>query len=413
LKGSYAVYKKETLMGEGTGKLCHIHRPEIIDSRGRRCWGDLSIVGNRLCITIPENWLGEALYPVIVDPTVGTTTIGSQITGPDPNNSNYDRPWLDGEYALNRYLIAQNGGGLCTAYVYAYHDNADPTITPVLYSHFNNKPYQRKSKNEKDIYVNVQPSYGYVAGWRNNTFEIDGIIPEGEYIWFGLWGGFFTTRFDYGGVCYKGGFNYDLSPEDEYDGVPPHYMSISPYDSYNTIKWSWYFNYTAVTNQNHVRILTQGVSLTDNKKSTLSINRLVQQGITLTDNKATLLTLTRFLQQTVGGITSINRLQALFRKLMDNKGLSDTVKQGKGYCRKIISNAFCTASSICGAIFFRKHSDAVRVNETVFRGLIFVVRIVTGVFIRDYLLSRFLKAKVNIELKSVVCREIILESKIG
>jgi hypothetical protein len=39
LKGSYAVYKKETLLGEGTGKLCHIHRPEIIDSRGRRVWG--------------------------------------------------------------------------------------------------------------------------------------------------------------------------------------------------------------------------------------------------------------------------------------------------------------------------------------------------------------------------------------
>jgi hypothetical protein len=37
LKGSYAVYKKETFVGEGTGKLCHIHRPEILDSRGRRC----------------------------------------------------------------------------------------------------------------------------------------------------------------------------------------------------------------------------------------------------------------------------------------------------------------------------------------------------------------------------------------
>ena len=40
LQGSYAVYKKETLVGEGTGKLCHIHRPEIIDARGRRCWGN-------------------------------------------------------------------------------------------------------------------------------------------------------------------------------------------------------------------------------------------------------------------------------------------------------------------------------------------------------------------------------------
>ena len=78
LKGSYAVYKKETLIGEGTGKLCHIHRPEIIDARGRRCWGGLSIVGNELHITIPEKWLSEAEYPVIVDPTIGSTTVGSQ-----------------------------------------------------------------------------------------------------------------------------------------------------------------------------------------------------------------------------------------------------------------------------------------------------------------------------------------------
>jgi hypothetical protein len=55
LKGSYAVYKKETLIGEGTGKLCHIHRPEIIDACGRRCWGELAVVGNELRITIPEN----------------------------------------------------------------------------------------------------------------------------------------------------------------------------------------------------------------------------------------------------------------------------------------------------------------------------------------------------------------------
>ncbi|MDR2741879.1 MAG: hypothetical protein LBB98_06950 [Treponema sp.] len=48
LAESYAVYEKETLIGEGTGKLCHIHRPEIIDAKGRRCWGDLSVVDDEL-----------------------------------------------------------------------------------------------------------------------------------------------------------------------------------------------------------------------------------------------------------------------------------------------------------------------------------------------------------------------------
>ena len=90
LKGSYAVYKKETFIGEGTGKLCHIHRPLIIDSRGQRCWGDLSVTGNKLCITILETWLSEAKYPVVVDPTIGTTTVGSHEKWYDPTNNDED-----------------------------------------------------------------------------------------------------------------------------------------------------------------------------------------------------------------------------------------------------------------------------------------------------------------------------------
>jgi hypothetical protein len=77
LRGSYAVYLKETLIGQGTGKLCHIHRPKIFDALGRSVWGDLNITGGKLSITIPEWWLAHAKYPVVVDPTVGTTTLGS------------------------------------------------------------------------------------------------------------------------------------------------------------------------------------------------------------------------------------------------------------------------------------------------------------------------------------------------
>ena len=67
-----------SLRMEGAGKLCHIHRPEIIDARGRRCWGELAVVGNELHITIPEWWLAEAEYPVVVDPMVITTVIWKQ-----------------------------------------------------------------------------------------------------------------------------------------------------------------------------------------------------------------------------------------------------------------------------------------------------------------------------------------------
>ncbi|GHU14362.1 hypothetical protein FACS1894161_4990 [Spirochaetia bacterium] len=201
LAGSYAVYKKETLVGEGTGKLCHIHRPKIIDALGREVWGDLSVVGNELRITIPENWLADAKYPVVVDPTIGTTAIGSQTYGPDPDSSDYDRPMLDNQIAVCKFAVPQNGSGLCTAYMYAYWDDCEIYLEPLLYSNENNKPYWRKSKNEKEI--NVEVYQRKAPGWRNNTFEIDGTISAGSYVWFGVKSYFFTTRFDYGGECYK------------------------------------------------------------------------------------------------------------------------------------------------------------------------------------------------------------------
>jgi hypothetical protein len=79
--GSYAVYRKESIMRgpchTGTGKICHIHRPLIIDNRGREVWGDLWIDRGVLSITIPEYWLAEAAYPVIVDPVIGCSSVGA------------------------------------------------------------------------------------------------------------------------------------------------------------------------------------------------------------------------------------------------------------------------------------------------------------------------------------------------
>jgi len=369
LQGSYAVYKKETLVGEGTGKLCHIHRPELIDARGRRCWGDLTIVGNELRIVIPENWLSEAAYPVVVDPVIGTTTIGSQITGPDPNNPSYDRPWLDSEYALNKYQVPQNGSGICTAYVYCYNTETDSFVTPLLYTDVNSKPYMKKSQNEKMIDVRVWPP-SLPVGWRSNTFGLNGNITAGDYIWFGVHGGYFTTRFDYGGECYKGWFDWELY--EEYEGEPTPYIHHSSLQKYCTIKWSWYFDYTAVTSQNFIRTLTQGVSLTDNRKINAGYKRAAIQ--------------------TVKAEGSVSRCFLFSRILKEIVGLLEKAKHGKTMIRIV--------------------QDMVQAAGLGFRGLVFYVKIQTQAFVRDYILGRFLKARSNIEMKSAICREIVLESEI-
>ena len=466
LKGSYAVYKKETLFGEGTGKLCHIHRPEIIDARGRRCWGDLAIAGNMLCITIPEQWLSNASYPVIVDPIIGTTTIGSQITGPDPNNRRYDRPWLDNEFLVNKYRVAQNGNGLCTAFVYCYHTATDDFAWPILYTDVNNKPHKKKSINERGIRVS-----GTSPAWRSNTFNLNGGIAAGENVWFGLYASWFTTRFDYGTDCYKGWFDWDIY--EDYDGEPTPYIDIDNlWTSYSTIRWSMYFTYTAVTGQNYLRTLTQGVNLSDSQalkakysrattekvkvnsslsrfeflcrkcaetvRNTMTISQLplfistVKENIKITLGKWETRFVSRKCADTVTSNTYIKRTLNIFRNIQDelsgldgqsfsvlfirsvkNSAIAETKnRQSRSFIRGLFSAAGSVTETGRTAGYYRYQGDMVQAESKMFRGLLLFVRIVSQVFVRDYLLDRFLKARRELVLKSYVCREITLDSKI-
>lgn len=81
--GSYAVYhktKRNNFVGGKeyrTGKAFHIYRPHAEDANGKRVWCDLNIENDVLRVTIPQDFLDSAMYPIIVDPTFGHTTIGA------------------------------------------------------------------------------------------------------------------------------------------------------------------------------------------------------------------------------------------------------------------------------------------------------------------------------------------------
>jgi hypothetical protein len=303
LAGSYTVYKKETLVGEGTGKLCHIHRPEIIDSRGRRCWGDLSVVGNTLCITISEAWLSEAKYPVIVDPTIGTTTVGSQTTWEqDPGD------WvpLSNEVCIpvNRFLVSETINGLCTAYFYVY-SNEEPESAgyPVLYSDNNNTPLTRRSAQE--TYIDLQVKSGKPAGWRSGTMRSNGSIPGGSYIWFGLSTEYFWyARFDYGSKYYA-----DDNSANPFPDTYPLYNA----NFYYNFKPSMYFTYTSA--QNYIRTLTQGVTFTDTRKPTGTYKRAMSMN--------------------ADGITLLAHASDYYRKHINALNISDTASRFRGFVRSV------------------------------------------------------------------------------
>ena len=84
--GSYAVYhstKRDNIVGGmeyKTGKAFHIYRPHAVDAKGVQVWCELDITEGELTVTVPEDFLNKASYPVVVDPTFGYTSLGSSAT---------------------------------------------------------------------------------------------------------------------------------------------------------------------------------------------------------------------------------------------------------------------------------------------------------------------------------------------
>src|SRR3990167_6658 len=72
--GSYAVYHKTKAnhrigsTNYATGKAFHIYRPKAFDANGVETWAELNYDSGALSVTVPQKFLDNALYPVIIDP---------------------------------------------------------------------------------------------------------------------------------------------------------------------------------------------------------------------------------------------------------------------------------------------------------------------------------------------------------
>ncbi|MDR2542885.1 MAG: hypothetical protein LBC80_05485 [Treponema sp.] len=462
LKGSYAVYKKETILGEGTGKLCHIHRPLIIDARGRKVWGDLSIVGNELRITIPEQWLAEAKYPVVVDPTVGTTTVGSQNKWVMEPGEPAEPLMFELSIPVNRFLVPETINGICTAYAYVNQDDYEAGGRPVFYSDNGNSPLTRKSIEEGFIDLRVTSSKP--VGWRSATFKSNGSITNGSYIWFGVFCEYYwMPRFDWGAKCYADWW-------DAYTSIPTTYP-ITKWTEIYDFKLSMYFTYTSA--QNYIRTITHGVTITDNRilkadykrsaiqtarvntsmsrfetfyrkcemnlSNTMSMSRFLYFSRTVTESiKATLekkesrslsrmciddvevkteskrsVNVIRTIQDSLKGLDSQSVVLLYVRSVTDEAIATHKTSHWGAFIRGLLVTAGSNAETTHGANYYRFQADKVQAEGSVFRGLLLFVKIVTGVFVRDYLLRRFLVAREELVLKSCITREIILDSKIN
>jgi hypothetical protein len=406
LSGSYAVYLKRVLTGQGTGKLCHIYRPRIVDASGASVWGELSVSGGKLFIAIPENWLARAVYPVLVDPVVGCSAVGSQREW-DPWDEGESRAFfLEQVFPVNNCLLTQDLSGAFTCYFYCAGDASENTNTgiPALYSDLGGVPYQRLTKNESNINFHTSSDK-----WVSGTIATKSAVSAGNTVWFGAyllpsW----LPVFDYGGKL----FIEELYKQNYLPETYPHYTYLNKDEAYN-IRLSMYFQYGAMS-ENYSRVITAGVCLSDSVSKGTGFRRVIASGVAafqnsvkgslfflrrIADNASALFNFTcpvsskRFISDNAAALSALSRSVSVKRFISDTaRSLSNSARGSLGFIRGIIE----TAAARC----------------SLSRRLAVAVKIVTLGFVRDYIVRRFLLAGARLVIKSKITREIVIESKI-
>jgi hypothetical protein len=199
------------------------------------------------------------------------------------------------------------------------------------------------------------------------------------------------------------------------------------------IKLSMYFEFSQA--QNHVRTLTQGVSLSDSKSVNRSVRRVLVSGAAAFQGAANgVLLLIRRSADSAAALPALSRSGSFNRFVYDTaRSASDVIRGSLGVIRHIADSA-AALPALSRSVSFnrfvydtaRSASDAIRgslgvireITETaaarcsLSRRLDIAVKIVTFAAVRDFIARRFLLAGARLDIKSKITREIVIDSRI-
>ena len=181
--GSYAVYHS-SMAGDYTalggqnykaGKAFHIYRPRIEDATGAWCWGELNIDARAglLTVTIPQEWLDKAVYPVrhAAGLEFGYTTAGGTSK----------LMWTDHTHLCKATSTPASSGPLSSISCYLSDPGTDH-FNPALYSDSSGSPLDRLAYlNSGGMLV------GSSASWITTNLSYANITSGSQY-WLGLKG---------------------------------------------------------------------------------------------------------------------------------------------------------------------------------------------------------------------------------
>lgn len=192
VEGSYAIYcdlhgeyrrNGETIFAPRSGKVGHFYRPMLRDSDGKWSWGKITISpfgvepgDYYLDVEIPQEFYDSAVYPVTVDPV-----LGSEICGASGTTSPRGRPYTsgtDGDFT-DIGICAHNTSGAVTGTVTGsiYKDEGGGNDTKLL-GEATSKTYA----TSEDECSGTGSTFGYVVADHpdgSSTYWFSGAIVAG------------------------------------------------------------------------------------------------------------------------------------------------------------------------------------------------------------------------------------------
>lgn len=217
--GSYAVYYKNCPTNYVGGKLYragkafHIYRPRIEDAEGNWVWGELHIENGLITVTIPQEFLNNAVYPIkhATGLEFGYTTVGENSflnSGGDLFGSLYDLS-VDGDVSK---LTIYNDFGTDTR-----------RIKGIIYD---------DSFNSEGVTQEAIFTAGDHNDWEDVTFSSSVSLSSGNYILVGFADGVYMARdLSVGTGYYEFDYGYG-TPPDPWSGNTPYAQKISIYATY-------------------------------------------------------------------------------------------------------------------------------------------------------------------------------------
>jgi hypothetical protein len=98
------------------------------------------------------------------------------------------------------------------------------------------------------------------------------------------------------------------------------------------------------------------------------------------------------------------------RIIQDTETANDETGHMADYLRGLFVEAGNIAETTRRGEYYRKQQDTAYGEAVPLRHLFIFIRLLTGAYIRDYIIGRFLKSKEELVIKSPVCRELTIES---